>query len=81
MQDAYCRHCDRSADVDYREPVWGAGGSEEALRCPDGRLPGRRKEGIWHRPTLDPNDPRKADKAATKGPRGAATPRSMPTET
>ncbi len=39
MQEVYCRHCDRSADVDYREPVWGAGGSEEALRCPEcGRL-------------------------------------------
>jgi hypothetical protein len=35
MQEAYCRHCDRSADVEDREPVWGAGGSEEALKCPE----------------------------------------------
>jgi hypothetical protein len=33
MQEAYCRHCDRSADVEDREPVWGAGGSEKALKC------------------------------------------------
>ena len=35
MQEVYCRHCDRSADVEDREPVWGACGSEEALRCPE----------------------------------------------
>jgi hypothetical protein len=35
MQEAYCRHCDRSADVEDREPVWGAGGSEKALKCPE----------------------------------------------
>jgi hypothetical protein len=35
MQEVYCRHCNRSADVEDREPLWGAGGSEEALKCPE----------------------------------------------
>ena len=35
MQEVHCRHCGRSADAEDREPVWGAGGSEEALKCPE----------------------------------------------
>ena len=35
MQEVSCRHCGRRADVDDREPTWGAGGSEEALKCPE----------------------------------------------
>jgi DNA-directed RNA polymerase subunit RPC12/RpoP len=35
MQEINCRHCGRCADVEDREPVWGAGGSEEALKCPE----------------------------------------------
>ena len=35
MQEISCRHCGHSADVEDRDPVWGAGGSEEALKCPE----------------------------------------------
>ena len=35
MQEVYCRHCGRSADVEDRDPVWGAGGIEEGLKCPE----------------------------------------------
>ena len=35
MQEVYCRYCDRRADVEDRDPVWGAGGSEEGLKCPE----------------------------------------------
>ena len=35
MQEVCCRYCGRCADVDDREPLWGAGGSEEALKCPE----------------------------------------------
>ena len=35
MQEVCCRYCGRRADVDDRDPVWGAGGSEEALKCPE----------------------------------------------
>ncbi len=35
MQEVRCPDCGHSADVDDREPVWGAGGSEEALKCPE----------------------------------------------
>jgi len=35
MQEVHCRHCGRSADAEDRDPVWGAGGSEEALKCPE----------------------------------------------
>jgi DNA-directed RNA polymerase subunit RPC12/RpoP len=35
MQEVCCRYCGRRADVNDREPVWGAGGSEEALKCPE----------------------------------------------
>ena len=34
MQEVCCRYCGRRADVEDREPVWGAGGTEEALKCP-----------------------------------------------
>ncbi len=35
MQEVRCPNCGHSADVDDREPIWGAGGSEEALKCPE----------------------------------------------
>ena len=35
MQEVCCRYCGRRAEVDDREPVWGAGGSEETLKCPE----------------------------------------------
>ncbi len=35
MQEVCCRYCGRHAEVDDREPVWGAGGREEALKCPE----------------------------------------------
>ena len=35
MQEVRCPDCGHSADVDNREPLWGAGGSEEALKCPE----------------------------------------------
>ncbi len=35
MQEVCCRYCSRRAEVDDREPLWGAGGSEEALKCPE----------------------------------------------
>ncbi len=35
MQEVCCRHCGRRADVNDREPVWGVGGIEEALKCPE----------------------------------------------
>ncbi len=35
MQEVRCPDCGHSADVDDREPIWGAGGSEEALKCPE----------------------------------------------
>ena len=35
MQEVHCRHCGRSAEAEDRDPVWGAGGSEEALKCPE----------------------------------------------
>ncbi len=35
MQEVCCRYCGRRAEVDDREPVWGAGGGEEALKCPE----------------------------------------------
>lgn len=34
MQEVCCRYCGRSAEVDDRDPLWGAGGSE-ALKCPE----------------------------------------------
>ena len=35
MQKVCCRYCGRCADVDDREPVWGASGIEEGLKCPE----------------------------------------------